>query len=420
MTDAHPAAPAPGPDPGPDRAAPSADPSRRTTERRLADAVEAWSGRLVGLSHSLHAEPETALREHRSAAKVADLLEAAGFDVARGVADLPTAVVGTAGSGDLVIGLCAEYDALPDLGHACGHNVNGAAAVGAALALAEVADEIGVRVKLVGTPAEEAVGGKVLLLEAGTFDDVAAAMMVHAAAEDGVGASSSAVGAWDVGFEGRPAHAALAPWEGVNALDAMTLAHHAVGLLRQQLPPGALVHGVVTEGGRAVNVIPARARARYEVRAGTLEQLAAVQRRVRACFEAGALATGAELTLHAHGRDFAELRQDAFMTSAYARAARALGRNVIDRSGEALASTDMGNVSLRIPTVHPTIGYDTGGALPHTPEFARYGTGEGADRAVLDGAHALASVAVELAATPAQRKRLLAGVAERPAASAPR
>ncbi|MFJ1843587.1 amidohydrolase [Streptomyces sp. NPDC088146] len=379
----------------------------------VTSTVRFWGDRLVGLSHSLHDEPETALHEHRSAAKIADLLAEAGFEVSRGVGELPTALVASHGTGELVLGFCAEYDALPGIGHACGHNVNGAAAVGAALGLAVVADELGLTVKLIGTPAEEDIGGKALLLKAGVFDDVAAAMMVHAAPDDSVGASSLAIGAWDLTYTGTPAHAAVAPWEGVNALDAMALAHTAIGLLRQQLPPGALVHGIVTEGGQAVNVIPARTRARYEVRAPSLELLSEVRERVRACFEAGALATGAALELRPHGQDFAELRQDPYMTEAYVRAARGLGRTVTSRQGETLASTDMGNVSCLLPAIHPTIGYDTAGARQHTPEFTAHGKSPGADRAVLDGATALALVGADLAASAEQRRRLLAGLAER-------
>ncbi|MER7986348.1 amidohydrolase [Streptomyces noursei] len=381
--------------------------------RTVTDAVRSWGERLVALSHGLHDEPETALQEHRSAAKIAGLLESGGFTVTRGVADLPTSLVATRGTGDLVIGFCAEYDALPGIGHACGHNVNGAAAVGAALALAAAADELGLTVKLIGTPAEEDIGGKVLLLDAGVFDDVAAAMMVHAAPEDSVGASSLAIGAWDVTYLGTPSHAALAPWAGVNALDAMTIAHTAIGLLRQQLPPGVVVHGIVTDGGQAVNVIPARTGARCEVRAPDGEQLATAWRRVRACFEAGALATGTELQLRPRGRDFADLRQDPDMTRVYAGVLGGLGRTAVPRYGESMASTDMGNVSQLVPTIHPTIGYDTGGAQQHTPEFTAYGKSPGADRAVLDGATALALTGVGLATSPAQRSRLLDGVRKR-------
>ncbi|MFF3490161.1 amidohydrolase [Streptomyces sp. NPDC002795] len=373
-------------------------------------AVQAWREQLIVLSHSLHAEPETALEEHRSATKIAELLDAAGFTVTRPLDSLPTALDATYGSGELVLAFCAEYDALPGVGHACGHNVNGAAAVGAALGLAAVADRIGVTVRLIGTPAEEDIGGKVLLIEAGVFDDVAAALMAHAAPEDTVGASSLAIGAWDITYRGRPAHAALAPWEGVNALDALTVAQTAIGVLRQQLPPGSLVHGIVTDGGRAPNVIPDTAAARYEVRAPTVEQLTAVQRRVRACFEAGALATGAHLELVPHGRDFADLRQDPFLTEAYVAAARSLGRTPLPRHGATTASTDMGNVSRLLPAIHPTIGYDTAGASQHTVEFAAHGTTPGADRAVADGASALALAAAAAATDTEQRGRLLSGV----------
>ncbi|WP_405754048.1 M20 family metallopeptidase [Streptomyces sp. NBC_01020] len=381
--------------------------------RTVTKAVGSWSGQLVDLSHGLHDEPEIALQEHRAAARIGDLLETAGFTVARGVADLPTAVVATCGTGDLVIGFCAEYDALPGIGHACGHNVNGASAVGAALGLAAVADQLGLTVKLIGTPAEEDIGGKVLLLDAGVFDDVAAAMMVHAGPDDSVGASSLAIGSWDITYRGKPSHAALAPWEGVNALDAMTVAQTAVGLLRQQLPPGVVVHGIVTDGGQAVNVIPDRTGARWEVRARTVEQLAEAWQRVRACFEAGALATGAELEVSPHGRDFADLRQDADLTDAYVEALGELGRTATPLHGESMASTDMGNVSQRVPTIHPTIGYETDGARQHTPEFTAYGKSPGADRAVLDGATALALTGAAMAASPDRRSRLLDGVRER-------
>ncbi|MEU1149454.1 M20 family metallopeptidase [Streptomyces sp. NPDC005863] len=392
--------------------------STPTSRREHALAVSAATVRkdrqtLIALSHSLHADPETAMREYRSAAKIARIAEDAGFTVTCEVADLPTAFVATYGSGDLVIGLCAEYDALPGIGHACGHNVNGAASTGAALALASVADLVGITVQLIGTPAEEDIGGKALLLEAGVFDDVAAAFMVHAAGEDSVGGSSLAIGAWDVVYTGKPAHAALAPWEGINALDAITLARTAVGLLRQQLPPGSMVHDIVFGAGDAVNVIPDTARARYELRARTTQDLEHTRRRVRACLEAAALATGADLELAPHGADFADLRQDDFLTDAYVRVATALGREPVNRRNELMASTDMGNVSHLLPALHPTIGYDTQGAQHHTAAFARYGTSPQADRAVLDAATALAHTGVELATDPTQRERCLRLLSDR-------
>ncbi|TSB32828.1 M20 family metallopeptidase, partial [Streptomyces benahoarensis] len=376
-----------------------------TTEprRRVAERVRELRGELVGLSHRLHAEPELAFEEHHSAAAITALAEKAGFTVERGVGGLPTAFNARCGSGDLVIAYCAEYDALPELGHACGHNVNGASATGAALALGAVADELGLTVRLIGTPAEEDRGGKAYLIEAGVFDGVAAAMMAHANDKDQVNGDSLAICSWDIRYTGRPAHAAAAPWEGVNALDALTVAQTSLGLLRQQLPRDAVVHGIVTDGGQAANVIPAHTAARYEVRAESLERLRDIQRRVRACFEAGALATGAELEITPHGHDFAELRQDGEMTALYAAAAEELGRTV-DRTPCRTASTDMGNVSHLVPSIHPLLGYDTGGARQHTAEFAAAGTTPGADRAVLDGALAMAWTGVECAGRPALRE----------------
>ncbi|MFJ4973439.1 amidohydrolase [Streptomyces sp. NPDC088755] len=369
---------------------------------------------VLALSHQLHADPELAYEEHRAARRITDLVEAAGFDVTRGVCDLPTAFTATVGAGELVIGICAEYDALPGIGHACGHNVNGAASVAAALALAPLADDLGITVKLLGTPAEESGGGKVDMLRGGAFDDVAAAMMVHAAPQDAVGMTSLAISSWKVGYTGRAAHAAVMPERGVNAADAMMIAQVAVAAYRQQMRPGSVVSGVVTRGGEAANVIPARTTADYDCRAVTAEELRELQARIRACFEAGALATGAELTLETVGNDYTDLRQDLAMGRSYLAAARALGRDVPDvdpnlRGG----STDMGNVSHIVPTIHPMIGYDCGDTIMHNPQFTRYGTTPQADRAVLDGGLAMAWTAIDLATTPTHRASLLARLAAR-------
>jgi amidohydrolase len=347
--------------------------------------------------------------EHRSAAKVARLAADAGFEVALGTAGLPTALTAVRGSGPLTIAVCAEYDALPGIGHACGHNVHGAGAVGAALALGALVDDLAITVKLLGTPAEEGEGGKITMLEAGVFDDVHAALMTHSAGHDSVGNGSLALHGWDVEFTGRPAHSAVSPWEGINALDAAAISYTAIGVLRQQLPPGTVVSFTVSEGGgAAANVIPSRVLAHVEVRTPTTAQLEAVQARVRACLEAGALATGARLDIRPRGRAFAELRQDAFLSSAYADALRRLGRDVTDASGEIYGSTDMGNVSQAVASIHPTIGYDVEGAAFHSPEFAGHGCSPSADRAVVDAAIALAWTAIGAATDTGQRRRLTA------------
>ncbi|WP_086832240.1 M20 family metallopeptidase [Streptomyces sp. NRRL B-24572] len=373
---------------------------------------------VIGLSHALHADPELAYEEHRAARRITDLVERAGFDVTRGAYGLPTAFRATAGTGDLVVAICAEYDALPGIGHACGHNVNGSASVAAALALAPLADDLGVTVALLGTPAEESGGGKVDMIRAGAFDDVAAAMMVHAAPQDTVGLTTLAISSLSVAYSGVPAHAAAMPHRGVNAADAMMIAQVAIAAHRQQMVPGAVVSGVVTSAGDAANVIPDRATATYDVRARTSEELAELQARVRACFEAGALATGAELLLETVGNDYADLRQDLAMGRSYQAAAEALGRTVLPDDPDVRGgSTDMGNVSHLVPTIHPSIGYDCGDTIMHHPDFTRYGTTAAADRAVLDGGLAMAWTAIDLATDPAQRERLLARVAARAAAN---
>ena len=215
--------------------------SLRATTRR---EVEAAAAGLVELSHTIHAHPELAFEEERSSRWVAEALSDAGLDVETGVCDLPTAFVATAGRGPLTVGICAEYDALPGIGHACGHNVIAAAAVGAGAALARVADDLGITVRVLGTPAEEGGGGKILMLERGAFDGVHAAMMVHPAPMEQVHMECLAVSHFDVFFHGKAAHASAFPERGINAADALTVAQVAVGLLRQHFSAGNQVHGI--------------------------------------------------------------------------------------------------------------------------------------------------------------------------------
>ncbi|NUS43425.1 MAG: M20 family metallopeptidase [Mycobacteriaceae bacterium] len=373
-------------------------------------AVTAVAADLIALSHSLHAEPELAFEETRSAAKTAELLAARGFEMDYGVADLPTAFTATYGSGELVVGVCAEYDALPEIGHACGHNIIAAASVGAALGLAEVADACGMTVKLLGTPAEESGGGKVLMLERGVFDDVAVAMMVHPGPFDLVGARSLALADVAVEFTGRESHASAAPEFGRNAGDAATVAQVALGLLRQHLARGQQMHGIVSKGGLAPNIVPARAELLYYLRANSTELLDDLRARASACFAAGALATGCTHEIRTVSPTYAELRQDPVVLAAYRAEVAELGRVPVPQDQEAerpLGSTDMGNVTHVVPGIHPIIGIDSGGAVTHQPEFAAAAVNASADAAVLDGARALAGTAVRVATDPDRRERLL-------------
>ncbi|CAM5315544.1 MULTISPECIES: amidohydrolase [Streptomyces] len=380
--------------------------SAHAPDDALRARLDAVAGRLLHLARDLHAHPETAFNEHHAADALTTLLADAGLTVERGTAGLPTAFTATAGpsGADLTVGLCLEYDALPDLGHACGHHLIAAAGAGAAIALAAVADDLGLRVKALGTPAEESGGGKVHLLRAGAFDDVSFAMMVHPGPADDFGGTSRASRGVQAEYRGRAAHAAIAPYDGVNAADACVIAQTALALLRQQLPDGVRMHGIVTHGGDRTNVIPALARVSWQLRADTLDELEALWPRVRACFEAGAVATGCELSLTEPAAAYADLRQDAWLGDTYARHVRALGRTP-EPAASIGASTDMGNVSHALPAIHPTIGLGCA-ARPHTAEFAAAAVGEQADRAVLDAALALARTAADLATDPAQRTRI--------------
>ena len=376
-----------------------------TTVAREAD-------RLIALSHAVHGDAELAFEEHRSSARLVTALDAAGLDVETGVAGLETAFVATAGSGPLTIAICAEYDALPGIGHACGHNIIAGAAVGAGIALAALADDLGLTIKVMGTPAEEGGGGKVLMLDAGVFDGVHAAMMVHPAPEESLIFPCLAVEHLTVTYRGREAHASAYPQLGINAADALTVAQVSIGLLRQHLETSHRVHGIVTDGGEAPNIVPGHTRGAWYVRASTLDELAVLSPRVRACFEAGATATGCDVEVALAGPPYSEFLTDAPLLAAYEQEASAVGRVFpSDEDRPPLSgSTDMANVSLRIPSIHPLLGIEAGGAVNHQPGFTAAAVNASADRAVLDGARAMARTCIAVAGDPTARARLLASV----------
>jgi amidohydrolase len=373
---------------------------------------------LVGLSHWIHANPELQFAERLASGWVAEWLEKASFEVERGVGGLDTAVAGRFGPGPLNVAILAEYDALPEVGHACGHNVIAATALGAAVGLAGVAEQLGLRVTLLGTPAEEGGGGKVRLIEAGTFDGVHMALMTHPGPSDLLEPEVLAAQTLDISYEGRPAHAAAFPEKGINAADALVVAQVALALLRQALRPTERLHGIVTGGGEAPNIIPAHTTARYMIRAATLDELGELRERVLRCFEAGALASGA--SLHVEQRvAYAEMRHDSDLSARYHANAVALGRSFEGgREGLQLNrfSTDMGNVSLIVPAIHPVIGIDSAPAVNHQPEFTAATVTPAADQAILDGAVALAWTVVDAALDDELRGRLLDGRGSTPSA----
>jgi amidohydrolase len=378
---------------------------------RARTAVDSHLSRLVDLSHTIHAHPETSFEEDRACAWTADALEAGGFSVTRGTSGMPTAFSAEIGAGPMVLALCAEYDALPGVGHACGHNIIAASAVGAGIGLAALADDLGLTVRVLGTPAEEGGGGKITMLDDGVFEDVNAAMMIHPWPTEWLFGTCLAVSHFDVTFTGKSAHASAAPFEGINAADAMAIAQVAMAMLRQQFRPGDQVHGITTYGGQAANIIPESVTGRFMCRSTSLAGLAVLEPRVMACFEAGALATGATVSRTELAPVYSHMESDPGLLDLYRPNAEALGRTFALDDAEAprpTFSTDIANVSLAVPTIHPLVRIEAGGSVNHQPEFAAACVTPSADDAVRDGAVAMAWTAIDAAQPGEIRDRLLA------------
>ena len=371
------------------------------------DRVNEVSNVLLALSHKIHANPETAWQEFESSAAVAKTLSDHGFDVVEQVAGLPTAFRAEFGTGDLTVALCAEYDALPGLGHACGHNIIASSSAGAAIALAAVANELNLKVVVLGTPAEEGGGGKIVMLERGAFDGIDVAALVHPGPVDVAFAEPFAVRHIAVKFSGKAAHAAAYPEQGVNAADAFTIAQVAIGLLRQQLPSTVRVHGVMTRGGEAPNAIPEVTEGRWYVRATSTKLMEETFLRIAKCFEAGALATGCELEIHDESEPYSEFTNHPNLNEIYKSNAESIGR-VFDDNDPRIkmnrASTDLGNISKVIASIHPYIGVNSGAAVNHQKEFAAACITSDADQSVLDAAKAMAMTLVDIASDPALRE----------------
>ena len=377
------------------------------------ERIEEERDGLIELSHRIHANPELGYEETKASSWLAELLAGEGFAVETGVCDLPTAFIARAGNGPLHLGICAEYDALPGIGHACGHNIIASMAVGAALAAAKVADDIGLTVSVFGTPADEVgdAGGKILMLERGAFDGLHAAMMVHPAPFDVVIPKIIAASMFEVHYTGKEAHAAAFPERGINAADALTIAQTSIGLLRQHILPTQRVHGIITKGGDAPNVIPAHTSARYIVRGQSLQEMEELRPKVLRCFEAGALATGSTMEVVGGTKPYAEMHHDHEIAGMYRRNMEALGRGFLDLGAlmeRAAGSTDMGNVSMALPAIHPMIGISSLPAVNHQPEFTAHCVTPAGDKAVIDGAMAMAWTAIDIATDSGVRERLLA------------
>ena len=365
---------------------------------RVDAEVERLAPLLLEVSHDIHAHPEENFDETHAHRVLTDALEGNGLDVVRHAHGLPTAFRARAGTTGPNIAVLLEYDALPGLGHACGHNIIAAAGLGAGLAAAALADELGGSVTILGTPAEEGGGGKIFMARDGAFDDVDAAMMIHPADHDLRTMEAIAIQQLEVEFRGVAAHAAATPWDGVNALDAAVLGYMNVAALRQHIRPDERVHGVFVAAGDKPNIVPDRTEMLWYVRARDLEALDRLRPRVLAALEAGASATGCEVSHRWVDPAFADLVRNEPLEALFAANAARTGRTMLepDPRRRVVGSTDMGNVSHLVPGIHPMLAVAPPGVGIHTPGFAEHACGTQGDRAVLDGARAMAATVVDL------------------------
>ncbi len=388
---------------------------------RVAAAVDAVAERLVEASHQIHAHPELNYQEVFAHDLLSGILDDLGLDPVRHAHGVDTAFAATAGREGPEIAVLCEYDALPGLGHACGHNIIATAGLGAGIAAAtllrDVGGDLAGRVRILGTPAEEGGGGKILMARQGAFDGVEAAMMVHPADADLIRMDTLAVQELYVDYHGKAAHAAAAPHEGRNALDAAVLGYMNVAALRQHILPSERVHGMFDRAGDKANIVPAHTAMTWMVRSPTVEQLQALKERVLRCLESSAVATGCGCATRWQDVTYADMVDNGPMVAAYVANAARLGREVRDprETGRpVVGSTDMGNVSYLVPSIHPMIQVAPEGVPIHTVDFAEWARADAGDRAVVDGAKAMAMTVVDLWADEAVLAATRSAFAARP------
>ena len=372
---------------------------REALKKQACVTIDEMSDALISASHGIHAKPELAFEEHFAHGLLTDRVEEAGLPVERSACGLDTAFISSFGDTGVEVGILSEYDALPGIGHACGHNIIATSGLGAVLALSKLGAALPGRVRYLGTPAEEAGGGKEIMAQHGAFDGLDAAMMVHPAGVNLVTMPSVAMNEVRVTFTGKAAHASAMPFAGVNALDALVSSYQSIAQLRQHIRQNERIHGIFNEAGLAPNIVPDRAVGTFYVRAADGMALADLKKRVKNCFEAGALASGCELEIQWALGDYLEIKDCWPIAERYKANAESLGRSFFPLEKmptTGAGSTDMGNVSHRVPSIHPMISCAPPHVVIHNPEFAKYAGSETGDAAVLDGAKALAMTAIDV------------------------
>ena len=381
-------------------------------KRRACAQIDELAELLIQVSHDIHDHPELNYDEHYAHDRLCDELDRAGLSPMRHAHGVQTAFRAEAGSAGAAVAILLEYDALPEIGHACGHNVIAAAGLGAGLALAPLAEEVGGRVVILGTPAEEGGGGKILMAREAAFEGLDAAMMIHPADADLISMDTIAVQQLHVAYEGAAAHAAAAPHLGRNALDAAVLGYLGVSTLRQHIGPRERVHGIFTKAGDKPSIVPKEAAMHWYVRSDTIATLQPLKDRVRASLEAGATATGCSCRCEWDSLTYSDMRDNPALVRSFVANSATLGRSVEDpaRVGrKVVGSTDMGNVSYLVPSIHPMIKVAPDGVAIHTEAFANAARSASGDRAVLDGAKAMAMTAIDVWTDAQLRRESLEG-----------
>jgi amidohydrolase len=368
---------------------------------RVTGGVDAQCQPLNELSLKIHANPELGYQETKAAGWLKEYLAKRGFSVELGICGLATAFRGGYGAGKPVIAILAEYDALPKLGHACGHNLIAASAVGAAIALKPVVDQLGGSILVIGTPAEEIYGGKVIMAERGAFTSVDVAMMAHPGTHDTAATQALACQTLEIEFFGKAAHAAARPEAGISALEAMVQSFNAINSLRQHIKSSARIHGIITAGGEAANIVPVHSAGTFIVRAEDDNYLNELKLKVLNCFTGAATATGARLEYRWGDAIYAALRNNLTLAGLFKQNMESLGRQVrLTDPDSAFGSTDMGNVTQLVPGIHPEVAIAPENVLVHSPEFALAAASETGSRGMLDAAKTLAMTAVDLLSNP--------------------
>jgi amidohydrolase len=350
------------------------------------------------LSRKIHDNPEVAFHEAKAADWLATYLAENGFQVERSICQLPTAFRGSYGKGETVTAIMAEYDALPEVGHACGHNLIAISAVAAGIAAKRAVDELGGQIIVFGTPGEELYGGKAIMAERGAFTDVDVAMMVHPGTSDITDIQTLACQTLDVEFFGQAAHAAASPEEGISALEALIQSFNTINSLRQMMRSTDRINGIITDGGKAANIIPDHTAASFIVRAETNDYLEDLMGKVINCFKGAAEATGAKLEFK-YGERYESMFNNIPLARAFRDNLNSLGHNIhSEETNTSTFSTDMGNVSQLVPAIHPLIAIAQCDTFLHSPQFARVAVTEPAFKSMLDAAKAMAMTIVDILA----------------------